>query len=299
MATACIPWTVDNHFDEVSFRKQMPLLAQVGVQSVYLFGTAGEGYAVDDAQYLEIVRAFVDEAQVYKDMLPMVGVICLAPNQVLRRIEEAAVLGVKDFQISLPCWGALQDKDIFNYFHYVCDRFPQLRFMHYNTQLRTHVKLNGAQYARLCEEVPNLVAVKHTGASMEEILDLMIHDLPLQLFFLEGAYGYACLAGQAGLLISLCNISPPLARKYYIAGQTKDVATIMALEKEFVLCNHILTKHLPGNLMDGAYDKLFVKYAIPNFPHRLYPPYQGVCEEAFVAFDMELRRRLPQWFEES
>ena len=49
-------------------------------------------------------------------------------------------------------------------------------------------------------------------------------------------------------------------------------------------------------LADGAYDKLFVKYSIPEFPQRLYPPYEGVTDAQFAAFDRAVRQALPGWF---
>jgi len=167
--------------------------------------------------------------------------------------------------------------------------------MHYNNGLRSRRKLAGAHYAQLCEEIPNLVAVKHTAATMGEIMDLVSRNLPLQFFFLENAYGYASLIGEASLLISLCNIDYRMAHAYFDAGTRQDTKTILRLEQELTTCGSLLSL-LPGGKMDGAYDKLFVKYSIPEFPQRLYPPYEGISDEEFQIFDQALREKLPGWF---
>jgi len=295
MATACVPWTEDFRFDETMFRKEVSMLCDTGIRSIYLFGTAGEGYSVSNSQYLDIVKAFRDETD-GRGVMPMVGVISLSPDEMLHRIE-AAKLGITDFQISFPAWGAVSDSEAATFLHYICDRFPRLRFMHYNNGLRSRRKLTGAHYKTLCAEIPNLVAVKHTAATMGEIQELHRSDLPLQLFFLENAYGYASLVGESSLLISLSNINYRLAFDYFEAGVRKDAQKLTDMERDFAVCSDTLFSVLPGGKMDGAYDKLFVKYSIPEFPQRLYPPYEGVTDAQFAAFDRALRTALPNWFE--
>lgn len=295
MATACIPWTEDFQFDEKLFRKQVSMLCDQKIKSVYLFGTAGEGYSVSNRQFMDIVRAFRAETKGREGVRPMVGVISLSPDEIVERIEAAAREGITDFQISFPAWGAVSDKEALTFLHYICDRFPALSFMHYNNGLRSRKKLGGAAYARIAEEIPNLVAVKHTGATLLEICDLQKRELPIQFFFLEDAYAYASLMGEASLLISLCNINYRLAFAYFEAGVNRDRETLMNMVQEFSTFYSLLSL-LPGNLMDGAYDKLYLKYSIPEFPQRLYPPYEGATEQQFEIFDKALREAIPGWF---
>ncbi len=296
MATACVPWTEDFRFDETMFRREVDMLWDQGIRSIYLFGTAGEGYIVSNRQFHQITAAFADALRGRDGALPMVGVISLSTDEILQRIEAAAELGIRDFQVSFPSWGAVTESEAVNFLHYVCDRFPELRFMHYNNGMRSKTKLGAAVYARLAEEIPNLVAVKHTAATMAEIADIMKRDLPLQFFFLENAYGYASLMGEASLLISLCNIQYSKAWEYFRAGVCQDTKTLMKLEQELNTCAQALSV-LPQGKMDGAYDKLFVKYAIKDFPQRLYPPYEGMTDAQFQQFDTALRTMLPEWFD--
>ena len=77
LCAACVPWTEDFQLDVPVFRKGIRLLCENGAESIYLFGTAGEGYAVDRAQYLQIVTEFMDEMKDFPDVIPMVGVISM------------------------------------------------------------------------------------------------------------------------------------------------------------------------------------------------------------------------------
>ena len=295
MATACVPWTEDFRFDEALFRREVDALCENRMDTVYLFGTAGEGYAVSREQYAEICRAFRGATDGRDGTTPMVGVIGTSMDEDCRRIEAAAALGFRYFQISFPCWGAVSEDEGMRFFRFVCGRFPELRFMHYNNGPRARTRFGAAQYAAAAAEFPNLVAVKHTGASIPDIQAVIGSGLPLQFFLLENSYGYGAMVGESSLLISLCNINFRLAREYYEAGVRRDAGALVRLEGEFSRCLSLFGRLTPGK-MDGAYDKLFVRYSVPEFPQRLLPPYTGFTDEETARFDRELRTELPRWF---
>ncbi len=97
MATACAAWDKDFNFDEASFRKQIKMLTDSGIKCIYLFGTAGEGYAVNREQYQTIVTAFMDQMKGVSGALPMVGIISLSMAEVIERVDLGLKLGVRDF----------------------------------------------------------------------------------------------------------------------------------------------------------------------------------------------------------
>ena len=51
LATACVPWDAQGRFLESIFRRQVRQLHAAGYENLYVFGTAGEGYAVTTAQF--------------------------------------------------------------------------------------------------------------------------------------------------------------------------------------------------------------------------------------------------------
>jgi dihydrodipicolinate synthase/N-acetylneuraminate lyase len=111
MSTCCVPWDDRDRFAESIFRRGVRL-ALAGTPHLYIFGTAGEGYAVTDRQFDEIVTAFADEMR-QGGAEPMVGVIHLSLGTILERIERCRAAGVRRFQISLPSWGALNERELF------------------------------------------------------------------------------------------------------------------------------------------------------------------------------------------
>src|SRR4051794_38575416 len=103
------PWDENYQFDEATFRSMVKRNIAAGFKHLYLFGTAGEGYAVTDEQFTEIVRVFADEMKA-PDVFPMVGLVSLSLPVMHKRLQAAYAWGIREFQFVLPSWGALSDK---------------------------------------------------------------------------------------------------------------------------------------------------------------------------------------------
>lgn len=297
LCAACIPWTEDHQLDVSHFRKGVRLLCENGAGSIYLFGTAGEGYAVNREQYLQIVTEFMDEMKGFPEVIPMVGVISLSMTEIKERIAMAAQLGVRYFQVSFPSWGAVSNEEALAFFKEVCGAFPDYKFMHYNNALRSKKRLAPKDYQRLVEEIPNLVAVKFIAPSFEEIQIFAALDLPLRVFFLEYAYGYGSLVyPKFGYLASVTNCSYPVMRAYYEAGCRQDLEMILQIHKDFPPLYESLFTCCPGDKIDSAYDKMFLQFVIPQFPVRILPPYEGFTQAQVDNFKADIQKKLPHWF---
>ena len=56
LATCCVPWREDFTFAEDIFRRSVRHLRAQGLRDLYIFGTAGEGYAVTEKQFARIME---------------------------------------------------------------------------------------------------------------------------------------------------------------------------------------------------------------------------------------------------
>src|SRR6266496_3277911 len=92
LATCCIPWNEDGSLAEEIFRRQIRNLRENLTRHLYLFGTAGEGYAVTDKQFDQILKIFHEETNQAADRA-MVGVISLSLGTIIERIERARSMG--------------------------------------------------------------------------------------------------------------------------------------------------------------------------------------------------------------
>jgi dihydrodipicolinate synthase/N-acetylneuraminate lyase len=287
LATAVVPWTPDYHFDAAAFRRQVQTIARGLTRQIYIFGTAGEGYAVSDAQFKEIATCFWVCAQ-EESVTPMLGIISLSLSTIVERIAWGRSLGFREFQLSLPAWGALNDKELATFFAETCGRFPDCVFHHYNLA-RTQRVLTTADYRRLIAAHPNFVAVKASVSDPAVIRELMTLTPQLQFFFTERGYVEARRLGACGLLISIASVNYEEARAFVEgddAYRTEAFASLQEVGKK-------LKEVCAGRYhIDGAFDKMLFRVSDPSFPLRLLPPYEGASETEFDAFRCGLP---PRW----
>jgi dihydrodipicolinate synthase/N-acetylneuraminate lyase len=287
-----VPWDENEQLIEDVFRREVRMVLEQ-FNHLYIFGTAGEGYAVDTPRFQQIVRVFYEETR-GNDIHPMVGVIALSTANFIERIGFAYDVGFRVFQISLPAWSALNDQEMMTFFRDVCGAFPNAQFLHYNLP-RTKRVLTGADYRRLIDAIPNLVATKNTGGGLERAADLVTNAGELQHFFGEQNFPHGCMYGECALLSSFGPMSPHKAKALFDAGQAGDLVNLFKLQKEFHdMLYGVLGPLLAEGRIDGAYDKLLVRLGgLETMPLRLLSPYQGFSEEQYQVCKRTLHERFP------
>jgi dihydrodipicolinate synthase/N-acetylneuraminate lyase len=297
LATCCAPWNEDLSFAEDVFRNQVRTLISHGIRDLYIFGTAGEGYAVTESQFDHVTRVFLEETKI-PDVQSMVGVISLSLPTIIERIERARAMGARRFQISLPSWGALSDAELTTFFRETCGRFPDCEFLHYNL-MRTKRLVTPKEYGRLAAEHPNLVATKNSTADLERLRGLLTEAPQLQHFPTETGFAYASLIGECGLLISLASTNLTTGRAYFQAGREGNVTLLMEMQRELSRLTEDLMALVGDSAhIDGAFDKLFCRLHDRRFPLRMLPPYTSVSDELFERFAAALQEKYPRWFDE-
>ncbi len=296
LTTCVVPWDERGQLMEHLFVDQVRRLLRLTPQ-LYIFGTAGEGYAVTDEQFRHIARLFSDTMR-EGGSEPMVGVISASLPTILERIEWCRGIGVRRFQISLPCWGALSDPELFRFFRETCGRFADCEFLHYNL-LRAQRLVAPHEYARLEAEHPNLVATKSGPDSIDRLSNLIWGSPQLQHFLTEPYYAHGSQLGECGLLASVSILNATACRELFAAGQRRDVDTLMAMARELSDMRRDrreLFASLGGDaFIDGAYDKMHWRMHDDRFPLRLLAPYATVSEEAFQGFADLVRTKYPRW----
>lgn len=294
LATSVVPWTEDWRFDESRFRSQVRAQLAAGLTDLYVFGTAGEGYAVSDAQFAAVTTAFAEEM---KDGggRPMVGVVSLSTTTVIERIETARDLGIRRFQISMSSWAALGDGEIDVFFEEVLGSFRELEFLHYNVA-RAKRQLTDAEYGRLAARHPNLVATKQSGDSMRQIATSLEEAPQLRHYFVDGGYAYGSLIGDCGLLPSLAICNPERLHSYVADGESRNVDRLLATQRDLRTLADGLRETVGSRpMIDGAYDKVVWKLHDREFPLRLLPPYESAPDDAADRFASWIAYHVPSW----
>jgi len=290
-----LPWDDHEQLIEDLLREEVRYLRACGFKHLYVFGTAGEGYAVDTARFEQVIQIFYQETR-GAGVWPMVGVIGLSTANVVERIGLAHSAGFRTFQISLPSWGALNDAEMLTFFKDVCGTFPDCQFLHYNLP-RAKRLLTGADYRQVLDAAPNLVATKNTGGGLGRASDLMRHAPELQHFFGEENFAHGCLFGECSLLSSFGAMTPRKTWELFEAGRTLEIEKLFRLQHDFhALLTDMFGPVLAENRIDGAYDKMIVRLGgLDAMPLRLLSPYQSFSEAEFQACKRVFEEKYADW----
>jgi dihydrodipicolinate synthase/N-acetylneuraminate lyase len=289
-----IPWDENGRLLEGCFRDEIRATLAHGFKHLYIFGTAGEGYAVTLSQFQQIVCVF--HAETDRDgVYPMVGVIAMSTPQVVERVGFAYDLGFRAFQISLPPWGALQDDELLVFFQDVCGSFPEARFIQYNLPRARRVLL-GPDYRRLADAVPNLAGTKNCRTDLTDVASIATHSPELQHFYGEVGFPFGCLFGECSLLSSFGALFPKKTREFFQCGVTGQFDRLFRMQAEYQKVMDAFLEPTRGQeRMDGAYDKMIVRASGIDMPLRLLSPYQGFDVATFEACVRAVREHFPEW----
>jgi len=282
MATALVPWDENFRFIKDIFIKQIEHLCSHDIQNIYLFGTAGEGYAVNSRQFEEITRCFSDLAKSLH-FIPMVGLIDLSAARMSEKLETAYSMGIREFQFSLPSWGRLNDMEVDAFFEALPGSYPDCTFLNYNLG-RTKRFLEPSELFRLAERHSNFAAVKYTRGLPEDFDAIAASGTPLQFFVTEQNFMELSRLTECGLLMSVGNTDLERAKKFVgLCNEGRHAEARHHLDIFLAILNK-LKEAVDFNAIDSAYDKLFTKLAVDEFPLRLLPPYQYATDETFYSF---------------
>jgi dihydrodipicolinate synthase/N-acetylneuraminate lyase len=275
-----VPWDEREQLMEDVFRQQVRQFLSVGFRDLYVFGTAGEGHAVDTPRFERIVKVFREETSM-DGVTAMVGVIALSTANVIERLTIACRAGFRMFQISLPSWGELDDREMMRFFRDVCGAFGDCTFLHYNLP-RSRRLLTPAHYRRIADEIPNVVATKNTGLNVPAAAELVRTVPELQHHFGEATFPTGCVVGECSLLSSYGPMMPAKTRELFELGRTKQFDKLFRFQAEYLRVTADFHRPVAGtSKIDGAYDKMWVRLGGVPMPLRLLSPYEGFGEDVY------------------
>ncbi|HBE00910.1 MAG: hypothetical protein A2096_03860 [Spirochaetes bacterium GWF1_41_5] len=298
MGNVCIPYTKKNGFIDDLFRQTIQELISYNIKNLYIFGTAGEGYAVSNAMFTRIARSFFDETKSISNNC-LLGVIGMSVEQIKEKIDIGIDIGFKMFQISLPPWGKCNDKEMFNFFDEILGAYPNCNFLHYNT-IRGLRTLTGKEYGIISSTYKNLVASKISSNNLFGILSVFYNAPQMCHFFTEFEYAYAGLFSPCGLILTSSSINLKLAADFFNSVKQKNLKKIVNYAEDFyTILFSLFENTASGQHIDGAYDKIYAKILNKDFPLELISPYQYTTDAEFENFKETLKRNLPKWMKSS
>ncbi len=290
-------WKADYSFDRDSFVNAIDLIKSYDKFALYFGCTASEGHSFSREMLLDTAKLFAEQMKGYAHHY-FVGLIGLSLAEMIERVDALKAIGIKGFMFALPSWGVLRSPvESYDFVNRLCAAhrdcnfiFVQHRAQH-NAPLPPDLKV-------LEEKNPNLVAVKQGGHAYVDARYSAALETPLSMveYYLDYAWTYANLYFDPSFMPSTISCSYRRTIDFYEAGLRKDIALCTEIDKEIQKADQLMAELFPMDRIDGAYDKMWLKMSIPDYPLRLYPPYECFSDELFEEYRDRMKQLLPNWF---
>lgn len=140
----------------------------VGGCGVVLFGTTGECPTLTKNEKLEILD-FVNSN--FADLNNFViGVGGNNTFECEENVKEAIEYGFENFMITCPYYNKPTQMGLQSHFHSICSKYKKCKFIIYNIPGRTCVNLLPQTLKKICDENPNIYAIKEASGDLNQMI---------------------------------------------------------------------------------------------------------------------------------
>jgi 4-hydroxy-tetrahydrodipicolinate synthase len=223
---------------------------RVGAASdgVVVTGTSGEPTSLDSRERGDLFGRAVAVAAGRFPVVAATG----SPNQeeTLRLTGAAEEAGADAVMVVSPAFVKPSQEGLRRHFSTVAAA-TELPFLIYNIPGRSGVGVSGETVARVAEEAPNLVGLKHASNDLDLVTDLLLRlGEDFRLFCGLESYSYPFLAvGGAGLMSALGNLLPgPVAELCRLVREGDHAAALRLHRALFRLNQAVFYDTNPGPL---------------------------------------------------
>ncbi|MCX6624809.1 MAG: dihydrodipicolinate synthase family protein [Acidobacteria bacterium] len=284
------PWTADSSLDEAALAENVLRYEAAGVPGVYTTDSDGEFYAIELDEFRRLARAF-GRAMESTRMHAAMGVTWSHTGGIIDRIHAALDAGIPNVHVAFPFWMALAKPDVPRFFEDVAQAAPGARWIHYNSR-RSHVVLNGRDYARYAREYPEqLIGTKLVSPDFTETAEVLIHAPTLSHFVGDTTLAPGALAGASGVYSYWVNTLPAWTLGCWRLCREHDWEAAMVRQKKLIQWE---TEYVQPIREQGHFHAIVGKARgeLTSFlrgANRTRPPYYPVAPELVDTLKAEFR----------
>lgn len=208
-----VPILTPMHEDEtVNYEElvnQIERLIAAGVHGIFVFGTNGEGYILDEEEKAEIIRVAV---KTVNGRVPVyAGTGCVSTRDTIRMSQKAKELGADVLSIITPSFAAASQEELIRHFETVANAVD-MPILLYNIPARTGNALAPATVQKL-SQVANIVGAKDSSGNFDNILQYIEKtrggDKPFTVLSgNDSLILWTLLAGGQGAIAGCANVFP-------------------------------------------------------------------------------------------
>ena len=208
-----VPILTPMHEDEtVNYEElvnQIERLIAAGVHGIFVFGTNGEGYILDEEEKAEIIRVAV---KTVNGRVPVyAGTGCVSTRDTIRMSRKAKELGADVLSIITPSFAAASQEELIRHYETVANAVD-MPILLYNIPARTGNALAPATVQKL-SQVANIVGAKDSSGNFDNILQYIEKtrggDKPFTVLSgNDSLILWTLLAGGHGAIAGCANVFP-------------------------------------------------------------------------------------------
>lgn len=208
-----VPILTPMHEDEtVNYEElvnQIERQIAAGVHGIFVFGTNGEGYILDEEEKAEIIRVAV---KTVNGRVPVyAGTGCVSTRDTIRMSRKAKELGADVLSIITPSFAAASQEELIRHYETVANAVD-MPILLYNIPARTGNALAPATVQKL-SQVANIVGAKDSSGNFDNILQYIEKtrggDKPFTVLSgNDSLILWTLLAGGQGAIAGCANVFP-------------------------------------------------------------------------------------------
>jgi 4-hydroxy-tetrahydrodipicolinate synthase len=270
---AVTPMTADHELDLPGLRAHIDYLLAHRVHGVFVLGTTGEFYALDEAEKQAVVAAAVEHCRGRSPVWAGTG--AETTREVVRLTKMAEREGADGVSVITPYFLKPTQAELYDHFRRVAESTSRSVVLYNNPGPCGGLAIEPDTAAKLAG-LPNVVGIKDSSGDLQNTIELL-RVTPRETFAVLVGRDTLILAGlqagAAGSIPASCNIAPGLCVGIYESF----MAGNLAAAKEFQARLHPVRTALHLGTGNGAVKEAMALLGRPAGPNR--PPVGPLSDE--------------------
>lgn len=209
------PMTADQEVDLPGLRKHIDLMLNRGVHGIFVLGTTGEFYALEEWEKQRVVADAI--AHVAGRSPVYAGTGAETTREVIRLTKMAEREGVAGVSVITPYFIKPNQTEIADHFRRIAESTALPVVLYNNPATCGGVSIDPETCAKLAE-VPNIIGIKDSSGDLQNTIEI-IRQTPREKFSVlngrDTLIHAALQAGAQGAIPASCNIAPDLCVGIY------------------------------------------------------------------------------------
>lgn len=216
------PMLDDESLDLPGLRKHIDFMLTKGVQGIFVLGTTGEFYALDEGEKQAVTAEAIAHCRGRSPVY--VGTGAETTREVIRLTRMADREGADGISVITPYFIKPTQAELIDHFRRVAESTSKPVVLYNNPATCGGVSIEPDTVARLAE-IPNIIGIKDSSGDLQNTIEI-IRKVPPHFSVLNGRDTLICAAlmfGAKGAIPASCNLAPDLCVGIYQAFSKGDI----------------------------------------------------------------------------